>query len=61
MAKTLSTIEAAERLDITPQAVRLRIQVGTLRAERVGRDWRIRPADVERARVSDTAREAADA
>lgn len=35
----IGTDEAARRLDVTPRAVQLRCQRGTLPARRVGRQW----------------------
>lgn len=45
----MSTKEAAHRLDLTPGAVRIRIQKGILTAAKdEGGCWRIDPASVER-------------
>jgi excisionase family DNA binding protein len=45
-AKLLSAEEAAERLSISPQQVRLLIRQGKLPAEKFGRDWVIKAGDV---------------
>jgi excisionase family DNA binding protein len=44
----LSVVEAAERLGVTPAAVRLRIAGGELPAVKLGRDWRIDEREVLR-------------
>lgn len=45
----MTVVEAAEVLDITPDAVRKRIQRGEMRAERIGKRLLVIPADeVER-------------
>lgn len=46
----LTTTQAAAQLGISVRGVQALIASGTLRATRLGRDWAIRPADVERAR-----------
>jgi len=46
--RAYSVSEAAERLGLTPQAIRARINVGTLPAEKVGAQWTIPAAAVER-------------
>ena len=40
--------EAAEKLGITPDALRGAIARGSLVARKVGRDWIVDPAEVER-------------
>lgn len=47
----LTTKQAAERLGITPRRVLALIATGRLSAERIGRDWLIRPADLDAVRV----------
>jgi excisionase family DNA binding protein len=49
----ITVAEAAELLDITENAVRKRIQRSSLPATKVGRDWRIRLADLEAERIID--------
>jgi excisionase family DNA binding protein len=44
----MSVEEAAERLGVSPRAVRLRIAGGGLPAIRLGRDWRVDERDVAR-------------
>jgi excisionase family DNA binding protein len=44
----LSVEEAAERLGVSPRAVRLRIAGGALRAVRLGRDWRVDERELAR-------------
>jgi excisionase family DNA binding protein len=46
-AKHLTTGEAAQRLAVTPRQVRAMIYAGRLPAQRSGRDWQIRPEDLE--------------
>ncbi|MEJ2736855.1 MAG: helix-turn-helix domain-containing protein [Anaerolineae bacterium] len=46
-AKHLTTGEAAQRLAVTPRQVRAMIYAGRLPAQRAGRDWQIRPEDLE--------------
>lgn len=43
-------IEAAESLGISPSTIRAQITNGKLRARKIGRDWHITPAEVERYR-----------
>jgi excisionase family DNA binding protein len=44
--KTLTTIEAAGRLKVTPRRVRALISAGQLPAEKKGRDYFIDPKDL---------------
>jgi excisionase family DNA binding protein len=44
--------EAAAELGITPDTLRAQIQRGRLRAVKVGRDWLVDPAELERYRVT---------
>lgn len=46
----MTTAEVAERLGIAEGTVRVQIAKGKLRARKVGRDWNITPAEVERYR-----------
>ena len=46
-AKHLTTGEAAQRLAVTPQQVRAMIYAGRLPAQKAGRDWLIRPEDLD--------------
>jgi excisionase family DNA binding protein len=48
--KPLTTTEAAVTLGVTPQRIRALIAAGRLRAVKVGRDWLIRPPDLEAVR-----------
>jgi len=43
----VTTIEAAARLGISQQRIRLLISGGTLRATKEGRDWRITEKDLK--------------
>ena len=45
--KTLTTPEAAERLQVTPRRVRALIEAGKLPAKQYGRDWIIRERDLQ--------------
>jgi excisionase family DNA binding protein len=45
--KTLSTTEVAQRLGVTRERVRQLCDEGRLKAEKMGRDWRILPAALE--------------
>jgi excisionase family DNA binding protein len=47
----MTTTEAAARLGIEPYTVAERAKAGRIRAEKVGRFWRIDPAEVERIRT----------
>lgn len=47
MIKQLTTAEAAARLGVTPVRVWQLINEGRLRAQKHGRDWQIRPKDLE--------------
>lgn len=42
--------EAADILGITPDTLRQAIHRGSLKARKVGRDWTVTPAEVERYR-----------
>lgn len=44
----LTTLEAAARLGITPEAVRKAIKRGHMAAGKHGRDWLISPDEVDR-------------
>ncbi len=46
-SRSLSVAEAAQRLGITPDAVRGRLHCGTLYGEKVGTEWRVFLPDVE--------------
>lgn len=46
----MTVIEAAESLGVTPSTIRNQIAKRKLRAKKVGRDWHITPAEVERYR-----------
>ena len=46
--ETVSTVEAARIVGISRIAIWYAIQDGRLKAERVGRDWRIERPEVER-------------
>jgi excisionase family DNA binding protein len=48
--KLLGTKEASERLAVSQQRVQALIKIGKLPAEKVGRDWLIKEADLERVR-----------
>ena len=43
----IGTVAAAKRLDITTGRIRQLILAGRLKAEKVGRDWLILPADLD--------------
>ena len=43
--------EAAERIGTTPDNLRGAIARGSLQARKVGRDWLVEPAEVERYRA----------
>lgn len=51
MTKYLTTNSVAEELGVTQRRVVQYIAAGQLRATRRGRDWFIRPADIEAVRV----------
>jgi len=51
LEKGISTTQAATRLGITERAVRKLVDSGTLPAHKIGREWFIDPADLERATV----------
>jgi excisionase family DNA binding protein len=44
----LTTTEAAAILQVIPRRVRALIESGKLPAERIGRDWVIKPKDLDR-------------
>ena len=46
--KLITTKEAAEKLGVNVQRVRQLIKAGRLPAQKVGRDWVIRPRDLEK-------------
>lgn len=49
----LTTTQAAAQLGITPRRVLALIAAGRLPAQKLGRDWLIRPEDLELERVKD--------
>ena len=46
----MTLIEAAARLGLSPTTLRVQIRNGKMRAKKVGRDWHVTPAEVERYR-----------
>jgi excisionase family DNA binding protein len=46
----MTLTEAAERLGLSPSTLRVQIRNGRLKARKVGRDWHVTPAEVERYR-----------
>jgi excisionase family DNA binding protein len=50
--KTLSTTEVARILGVTRERVRQLCDEGKLKAEKMGRDWRILPRSVEEYQIS---------
>ncbi len=48
---TISTTAAGELLNVSALRVRQLIHEKRLKAKRIGRDWRIRPADLEAVKV----------
>ena len=44
--ETLTSAQAAKRLGLDPSSIRRLILAGTLPAEKFGRDWKIRAADL---------------
>jgi len=50
--KTLSTTEVAVCLGVTRERVRQLCDEGKLKAEKMGRDWRILPRSVEEYQIS---------
>ena len=50
MGALLTTSQVAKELGVSPRRVQALIKAGRLRAERVGRDWLIRPRDVDAVR-----------
>jgi len=57
----LTTQQAAAELGITARRVQAMINAGRLKAEKRGRDWFIKPADLERVRHRQPGRPAATA
>ena len=51
MPKELTTQQVAAILGITPRRVRALIKAGRLPAEKHGRDWAIKPEDLELVKV----------
>lgn len=51
MPDDLTTKQAAKTLNITPRRVRALINTGRLPAEKHGRDWAIKPEDLELVKV----------
>lgn len=47
MSEYLTPEEVATKLRVTPKAVRAWCRAGQLKADRAGRRWLIKPADVE--------------
>jgi len=47
----LTLREAAEKLGLSPVTLRVQAERGTLRARKIGRDWMVTPAEVERYRA----------
>lgn len=52
MAEYVTVNQAAELLGMTPQSVRQAINDDRLRAQKFGRDWQIKRADVEAYRLT---------
>jgi len=52
LSQSLSTVEAADRLGISERRVRVLIEEGRLPAQKIGRQWIIRPDDLERDEVT---------
>jgi excisionase family DNA binding protein len=46
----MTLIEAAASLGVEPGTLRRQIQLGKLKARKVGRDWQVTPREVERYR-----------
>jgi excisionase family DNA binding protein len=46
----MTTGEAAALLGLSPATVRRQVENGAMKARKVGRDWHITPAEVERYR-----------
>lgn len=46
----LTLIQAADRLGLSPTTLRIQIRNGRLRARKLGRDWLLTEAEVERYR-----------
>jgi excisionase family DNA binding protein len=42
--------EAAEMLGVSPQTLRFQARLGRLRAVKIGREWVVRPEEIERYR-----------
>ena len=51
MPDDLTTKQAAKILNVTPRRVRALINAGRLPAEKHGRDWAIKPKDLELVKV----------
>ena len=47
----LTLREAAEKLGLSPVTLRIQAERGTLKARKIGRDWMVTPAEVERYRI----------
>ncbi len=52
----MTLIEAAIALGVSPTTLRLQIRNGRLKAEKIGRDWHLDTAEVERYRVEQLGR-----
>jgi excisionase family DNA binding protein len=46
----MTLLEAAASLGVQPGTLRRQIQLGKLKAKKVGRDWHVTPREVERYR-----------
>ena len=51
LTTALTTSQAAAALGVSPRRVQAMIRAGRLKAIRFGRDWLIRPADLDAVRV----------
>ena len=51
MRGMLTLRQAAERLGLSPVTLRIQAERGTLKARKIGRDWMVTPAEVERYRA----------
>ena len=47
----MTLTEAAARLGLSPATLRGQVRNGALKAKKVGRDWTVTPAEVERYRL----------